>query len=55
MLERRFYTEHPPGAEYLLTDKGAGWGRPLRPGSNGAKSIRGETVDYPASDRRSCT
>jgi DNA-binding HxlR family transcriptional regulator len=30
MLERRFYTEHPPRAEYLLTDKGRALGPALK-------------------------
>jgi DNA-binding HxlR family transcriptional regulator len=30
LIERRFYAEHPPRAEYLLTDKGRAFGPVLR-------------------------
>ena len=30
IIERRFYADHPPRAEYLLTDKGRGLGPALK-------------------------
>jgi DNA-binding HxlR family transcriptional regulator len=41
IIERRFYEEHPPRAEYLLTDKGRALGPVLR-------SLQGWGMKYTA-------
>ena len=51
LVERRFYSEHPPRAEYLLTDKGRELEVPLRAlASWGARNLGAETAPV----HRSC-
>ena len=51
LVERRFYSEHPPRAEYILTDKGRELEVPLRAlASWGARNLGAESAPV----HRSC-